>query len=80
MSGIDDISGIGVNGFGMAFDLGATYKWNDFDFSLAINDLGWISYSNTAMASTNGTKEFTTDAIPSRSPTATVVARTSSTG
>ena len=51
-----------VNGFGMAFDLGATYKWNDFDFSLAINDLGWISYSNTAMASTNGTKEFTTDA------------------
>ncbi len=33
-----------------------------FDFSLAINDLGWISYSNTAMASTNGTKEFTTDA------------------
>ena len=62
VSGIDDISGIGVNGFGMAFDLGATYKWNDFDFSLAINDLGWISYSNTAMASTNGTKEFTTDA------------------
>lgn len=62
VSGIDDISGIGVNGFGMAFDLGATYKWNEFDFSLAINDLGWISYSNTAMASTNGTKEFTTDA------------------
>ena len=30
VSGIDDISGIGVNGFGMAFDLGATYKWNDF--------------------------------------------------
>lgn len=53
---------IGVNGFGMAFDLGATYKWRDFNFSLAVLDLGWISYSKTQHASTNGTREIDTDA------------------
>lgn len=53
---------IGVNGFGMSFDLGANYQWRDFNFSLAILDLGWITYSNTQQASTNGRKSFNTDA------------------
>lgn len=50
-----------VNGFGAAVDLGATYKWNDFNFSLAILDLGGISWTNTQKASTNGEQQFQTD-------------------
>lgn len=50
----DGDGSIGVNGFGMAFDLGANYKWRDFNFSLAVLDLGWITYSKTKQASTNG--------------------------
>lgn len=46
------------NGFGAAIDLGATYKWSDFNFSLAIIDLGGIHWSNTKKASTNGIREF----------------------
>ena len=37
------VGGVGVNGFGIGFDLGATYKWRDFNFSLALLDLGFIS-------------------------------------
>lgn len=55
-----DIDGIGVNGFGIGFDLGATYKWRDFDFSLALLDLGFISWSKTQQASTNGVREVDT--------------------
>lgn len=61
VSGIQDI-GVGPNGFGLGFDLGATYKWRDFEFSLAVLDLGFISWSNTLYATTNGYKEFNTDA------------------
>lgn len=50
------------NGFGMSFDLGATYRWKDFDFSLALLDLGWITFSDTKVASTNGDRTFNTDA------------------
>lgn len=57
-----DMDGVGVNGFGMSFDLGAKYKFRDFDFSLAVLDLGWISYSDTHKASTNGMREVNTDA------------------
>lgn len=49
------------NGFGFAIDLGATYEWKDFVFSLALTDLGMINYSNVELASTNGTKSFETD-------------------
>lgn len=63
VSGIDtDALSIGVTGFGIGFDLGAQYKWNDFKFSAAFLDLGFISWSNTVKASTNGTQTFTTDA------------------
>lgn len=58
----DGPGSIGPNGFGMAFDLGATYRWRDFDFSLAVLDLGWISFSDTKFASTNGTRTVNTDA------------------
>lgn len=64
VSGLESGDGsIGVNGFGMSFDLGANYQWKDFNFSLALIDLGWISYSKTMQASTNGERTFTTDAF-----------------
>lgn len=57
----DDIK-VGVNGFGFAFDLGAAYQWTDFTFSLALTDLGMISFNSVQEASTNGTKTFETAA------------------
>ena len=51
----DGPGSVGPNGFGMAFDLGATYRWRDFNFSLAVLDLGWISFSYTKYASPKGT-------------------------
>lgn len=64
VSGVDmnGEGSVGVNGFGMAFDLGATYKYRDFNFSLGLLDLGWISYFDTKQASTNGTRTINTDA------------------
>ncbi len=59
---LDGDGNIGPNGFGMAIDLGAEYKWRDFAFSLAALDLGFINYSNTWYASTNGTRTVNTDA------------------
>lgn len=58
---MDGDGSIGPNGFGMAFDLGATYKWRDFNFSLGFLDLGWISYFDTKQASTNGMRNISTD-------------------
>lgn len=61
--GIDMTTGdgnLGPNGFGAAIDLGASYKWRDFTFSLGVLDLGAISFKNTQKASTNGVKEFHT--------------------
>lgn len=59
---LDGDGSIGPNGFGIAFDLGAEYKWSDFKFSAALLDLGFISYSNTQHASTNGERTLDTDA------------------
>ncbi|MDE7411828.1 MAG: hypothetical protein K2M94_07300 [Paramuribaculum sp.] len=57
-----DIDGTGLNGFGMAFDFGATYKPNkDWTLSLAFLDLGFISWNNNMLASTGGDKTFNTD-------------------
>ena len=66
-TGYDYVSGVdfkfkGLQGFGIGFDLGAAYKWNDFDFSLALLDLGFISWGKTQWASTNGDREIRTDA------------------
>lgn len=65
VSGVDtDDIKFGINGFGFGIDLGATYEWNDFNFSLAFTDLGGISYSKVQEASTGGTKNFETEAHP----------------
>ena len=58
-----DVDGAGLNGFGLSLDLGAQYKLNDdWEFSAALLDMGFISWSNNVQASTNGDRQFTTDA------------------
>lgn len=56
------IDNFGITGFGMAFDLGAEYKWRDFKFSAAVLDLGFIAWGKTQWASTDGTQTINTDA------------------
>lgn len=58
-----DLNYKGLNGFGIGFDLGAEYKWRDFHFSLALLDLGFITWGKTQWASTDGTQEFQSDAF-----------------
>ena len=54
-----DMDHMGVGGYGLAFDLGATYELNDdWRFSLAFNDLGFISWKNNVVASTQGDRTF----------------------
>lgn len=53
-----DVDGVGVGGFGLAVDLGATYKPNkDWTISVAVTDLGYISWTSTMTAS-NKQSEF----------------------
>lgn len=69
-TGLDYVSGLdgdfsAPNGFGLAVDLGATYTpkaLKDWQFSLALTDLGFINWSNDLLATTNGDKTFRTDA------------------
>ena len=50
-----DVDGVGLGGFGLAFDLGGIYKINDdITVSAAINDLGFISWSDYALAQSSG--------------------------
>jgi len=50
-----DVDGAGVSGFGLAVDLGASYKLNDdWSFSAALLDLGFISWSNDMQACNKG--------------------------
>ena len=59
-----EVDGAGIGGYGVAFDLGAVYRpaaLKDWSFSVALLDLGFISWSNNMLASTNGPKTFTTD-------------------
>ncbi len=61
VSGVD-VDGAGIGGFGAALDLGAVYTLNkDWTFSVAVVDLGFISWSNDVVASTNGVQTFETD-------------------
>jgi len=56
-----DIDGFGLNGFGLALDMGAEYKLTeDLTLTGSLLDLGFISYSNNVVASTNGDRTFTT--------------------
>lgn len=58
-----DVSSFGLNGFGMALDLGAVWETpvKGLTVSAALTDLGFISWSNDMVASTNGEQTFTTD-------------------
>ena len=57
-----NVDGFGPNGFGLGIDLGAEYKLDDtWTFSAALLDLGFISWNNNMVATTNGDKQFTTD-------------------
>jgi hypothetical protein len=59
VDGIDDVS-VGLPGFGMAFDLGTTFKVNDnLTLSAGLTDLGWIRWKDTKLASSAG--EYTFD-------------------
>lgn len=50
IDGLDDVS-FGLPGFGLAFDLGATYKvTDDLTVSAAVTDLGFISWSKALQA------------------------------
>jgi hypothetical protein len=54
-----DLDGAGLNGFGLAVDLGAVYTLNpDWEFSFALTDLGFISWKNDYLASTEGEQSF----------------------
>lgn len=55
----DDLK-VGINGFGFGVDLGASYEWKDFTFSLALTDLGLLNFNSVQEASTNGVKYFET--------------------
>lgn len=47
------------NGFGIAVDLGAEYKLNDnWRFSLALTDIGFISYNNNFVLQNDASKSF----------------------
>ena len=57
-----DIDKAGLNGWGMAFDLGATYQLNeDWKFGLSLLDLGFIKWDNNMLASTDGPQTVSTD-------------------
>lgn len=62
VSGINADSFTAPNGFGVGFDIGAEYKWKDFSFSAAVLDLGFINFSETYQATTNGDRLINTDA------------------
>lgn len=61
VSGLD-IDSWGINGFGLAFDLGAEYKLDkNWAFSASVLDLGYIGWNNNYVASTNGERQINTD-------------------
>lgn len=63
-----DTDGVGLNGFGLGLDLGAVYEFKDCSLSwlngmkasLALTDVGFISYGNKIVAESSG-KTFTFD-------------------
>lgn len=58
VKGLDDVS-FGMPGFGMAFDLGASYKvMDDLTVSAGLTDLGFISWGKTKQASSAGDYTF----------------------
>lgn len=60
-----DIDGFSAPaGYGGAIDLGAVYRLNDdWEFSLAVTDLGFINWKNDVVATTDGLQQVSTDAL-----------------
>ena len=57
-----DVDKFGLNGAGMAFDLGSTYRLNEeWNFGLSLLDLGFIRWKNNMLATTDGQKLVSTD-------------------
>ena len=57
-----DVDHPGLNGFGLAMDLGATYTLNpDWEFSASLSDVGFLRWANNRVASTNGLRTVETD-------------------
>ncbi len=57
-----DVDGAGLNGFGMAFDLGAEYEiMEGLSVSAAITDLGFINWKNKLVAKSYDNNKVTTD-------------------
>lgn len=58
-----NFNGLGINGFGVAADLGVEFKPNKYwAISASLLDFGYIKWNNNMVASTGGDKSFTTDA------------------
>lgn len=58
VDGLSDVES-GLPGFGMALDLGATYKvMDDLTLSVGLTDLGFISWKSTQHASSSGDYTF----------------------
>lgn len=58
VSGLDDFSG-GLAGFGLGFDFGASYQFNeDLLLSASLTDVGFISWSGVYKASSAGSWQF----------------------
>lgn len=61
VSGLDGSFG-GLNGFGLGLDLGAVYRLNDdWTFSASLLDIGFISWGDTQLATTDGDRTFNSD-------------------
>ncbi|MBR5331696.1 MAG: hypothetical protein IKV32_00140 [Muribaculaceae bacterium] len=57
-----EIDGFGLNGFGLAIDLGAEFKPNRYwSISASLLDFGYVKWNNNMVASTGGDKSFTTE-------------------
>jgi hypothetical protein len=57
-----DVDGAGIGGFGVAVDLGAEYRINeDWNVGVSVTDLGFISWNNNWVGSTNGVQTVNTD-------------------
>jgi hypothetical protein len=57
-----DVDGAGIGGYGVAFDLGTEYHINsDWNIGVSVTDLGFISWNNNWVASTNGVQTVNTD-------------------
>lgn len=57
-----DVDNTGPNGFGLALDLGASYRLNpDWELSASLSDIGFLRWANNRVASTDGIRTVVTD-------------------